>query len=79
MKFQVTLKDPDGFSEGLQEATERALNGVDGIDKEERESLMEIRREKIAQHWTRWVEYGEYVTLEFDTEAGTAVVVERKR
>lgn len=31
--------------------------------------------EKVVEFVSKWVKYGEYITVEFDTDAGTAVVV----
>jgi len=32
------------------------------------------KKEAIEDFLRKWLEYGEYVTLDFDTELGTAVV-----
>jgi hypothetical protein len=32
-------------------------------------------KEPMQEFASRWVKYGEYITIEFDTEAGTATVV----
>lgn len=34
-------------------------------------------RKELERFLDRWITYGEYVTIEFDTDAGTAKVVER--
>jgi hypothetical protein len=78
MKIRVTLKDPDGFYESIKRAAEESVCHLE-IDEDEREALAERRREKAGEALGRWVRYGEYVTLEFDTAAGTARVVERGR
>ena len=75
MKFRVTLKDPDGFYDGITDAVESSLNGTTFSDEEEFEKISELRREKIKTAISKWVEYGEYITIEFDTTAGTATVV----
>jgi hypothetical protein len=38
-----------------------------------------LRRESLSGAMARWVEFGEYVTIEIDTDARTAVVVEAGR
>ena len=78
MKFKVTLKDPDGFHECTQDAAKDAVMAIDGLDAGERESLIETRTEKLGEFMAKWVEYGEYISIEFDTEAKTATVVARK-
>jgi hypothetical protein len=75
MKFQVTLKDPDGFSNEIDGAIRRSLADLE-LDEDEKDSLFEGRREKLEKKLEKWVKYSEYVTIEFDLEAGTARVVE---
>ncbi len=77
MKFRVTMKDPDGVYDSLDEAAKEAADAVQGIDDDERESVQEMKREKLAEFAGKWLEYGEYAEIEFDTEAGTAVLVKR--
>lgn len=78
MKFTITLKDPDGFSEGVDEAVRDSLASVPVTDKE-KDVLHDTRCETVWEALEKWVDCQEYVTLEFDTEAGTAVVVRRNR
>jgi hypothetical protein len=75
MKFRVTFKDPDGPYDDITEAATQQVKAIQGIDEEERESLIESKREKLASFARKWLDCGEYVTIEFDTDAGTAVVV----
>lgn len=76
MKLKITLKDPDGVYESIQQAAQS--NIPDGLDEKESESLVESRHENISEQCKPWIEYGEYVTIEIDTEAGTAVVCKVK-
>jgi hypothetical protein len=71
--FRVTLKDPDGFYEGIRDAVAESVADVE--DDEEREALEEVRRKKFETALEKWVDYSEYVTLEFDLTNGTARVV----
>lgn len=76
MKFTVTIKDPDVFADAVQEAVTaevRALN----LDEDEADAVIERRTEKVNDILKRWVEYGEYIRVEFDTDAKTATVVPR--
>lgn len=73
MKIQITFKDPDGVSNSLDSAVEESL--PEGLDAEEAHALREMRQEKYQEAIKPWVEYGEYVHIEIDTNAGTAVVV----
>jgi len=79
MKFRVTLKDPDGPYECIQDAAKEMVNAIRGIDEGEKKGLVEKRVETLRDFAGRWMEYGEYITVEFDTDAGTAVVVRNPR
>ena len=76
MKIRVTLKDPDTMSDAVEEAVRREVKKLEGLSKEERDDLVEGRtseqRSKIVDGW---MPYGEYLEVEFDTEAGTATVI----
>jgi hypothetical protein len=73
MKFRVTLKDPDGVYESVDEAARESL--PPGLDRREADALAEIRREAFLEHMDKWFECNEYLTVEVDTDAGTCVVV----
>ena len=75
MKFRVTLKDPDGFYDGITGAVEESLSGNTFFSERESEAAHEARRYAIKDGIKKWVDYGEYITIEFDTTAGTATVV----
>jgi hypothetical protein len=77
MKFRVILKDPDGFSEGVMDAVDDELKRLN-LNKDDQETLREPKELKLFEFLEKWVEYSEYVTLEFDTEEKTAIVVDRK-
>lgn len=81
MKFRVTLKDPDGVDMSVDSEVSRfnelmsdtiaSLN----LDADEIDSMQEQRADVIRKYVNQWLKYGEYVTLEFDTDTGTCVVV----
>lgn len=73
MKFQVQFKDPDVVREAAEDAAKESF--PEGLSDEEKEMLVEKRTEKLTDFTGKWIKYGEYVTIEFDTDAGTAVVV----
>lgn len=75
VKFRVTMKDPDVLPDAIQEAVSRLE--LPGLDPDEVESVRERRAEKVGEVCRRWFEYGEYLTVEVDTEAKTCVVVPR--
>jgi len=75
-KFTVTLKDPDGPYEDISKAARDSL--PDGLDDGEADDLTVSRADDLREFASRWLKYGEYVTIEFDTDAGTATVLEAK-
>ena len=79
MKIRVSLKDPDGFSNSVDEAVKDDVCKIPNLDPEEIEAITEVRCEKVWDALSRFVEYQEYIMIVFDTEAGTATVEERNR
>jgi len=75
MKFRVTMKDPDGVYDSMSRAVEQSLP-EDGLDEEEREQLSETRADLLKKFTGKWLQYSEYAVIEFDTDAGTAILVE---
>ena len=59
MKFCITMKDPDGVYDSLQEAATEH-----GVERSELEDIIKL-----------WFQYSEYLTVEIDTDAGTCTVV----
>lgn len=75
MKIRVTMKDPDSLYDGTCDAVESLK--IDGLSEEELEVVKEKRKEHISELASKWFEFGEYLTVEIDTELKTCVVVER--
>lgn len=77
MKFRVTMKDPDGVYESIREQAMKSLEHtvVPLPTGRTKAALCEVLAGEMKEFISRWVEYGEYVSIEFDTDAGTAVVV----
>ena len=73
MKFTITFKDPDGVYDSLRDAVIGSME--EGLSDEETNLLYEHRCEKLSDFIEDWVEFDEYITIEFDTGAGTATVV----
>lgn len=76
MKFKVTMKDPDTLCDAVTDAIQDQLDMT--LPEDEADALLEIRRDKISSLCRKWFEYGEYLTVEIDTDAGTATVCEMK-
>lgn len=76
MKIRITLKDPDGVENSVQEAVEESLAQIAELDLDEKEMIQEKRMDEAKGAIEKWVQYGEYVRIEIDTEEGTAKVLE---
>ena len=77
MKFKVQMKDPDTLTDAINDAVEEEVAKL-GLDDEEAEAIAEKRQAKIGNMCGKWFTYGEYLTVEIDTDAMTCVVVEDK-
>lgn len=75
MKIKIHLKDPDGVANSIDEAVRISVSEIAGLSDDERERLFEERRDALSID--RWVEYGEYVSIEIDTDEDTARVLAR--
>lgn len=78
MKFVVTLKDPDVLHNAIREAVRLEVSTLALSDDGEREAVAELRAEKVHALCGTWFRYGEYLTVEVDTEAKTCVVVKER-
>lgn len=76
MKIRVTMKDPDTLYEATTEAVAEDVKKL-SLSEDEAEAIEEKRRNAVNDLASKWFEYGEYLTVEIDTDAKTCVVVER--
>lgn len=75
MKIKVTMKDPDTLGDAVDDAVRTEIARIDGLDAADREALFEGRREKVGELAAKWFKWGEYLSVEIDTDAGTATVL----
>lgn len=75
MKITITLKDPDGVIDSINDCLKDEVRSIEGLSDDEKEDLIETRREEVNEKLSKFIEYGEYVTIEFDTELLTARVL----
>lgn len=73
MKFRVTMKDPDTLNDAIADAVHAETKDI--ADEDERTSVKEIRSDKARAVCRKWFDYGEYLTVDIDTDAGTCIVV----
>lgn len=72
MKFQITLKDPDGIYDAVKAAVESNKPANLG---ELENTWIDLKMDGLFTTLNRWFEYGEYVTIEIDTDLMTATVL----
>lgn len=75
MKIRITLKDPGRIYDAVQDTVHESLEAHDGLDDDEKEAIMETRIVKTWVILEKYIQYKEYITVEFDTVDGTARVV----
>lgn len=75
MIIDITLKDPDRPYEAIEDAVKEDLKKIKDISDEEREALFDARRASITKICSAWIEYGEYIRIQIDTEKKTCVVL----
>ena len=75
MIITVSMKHPDVVQDAILDAVERTR--PENISDEEWGEMRTTRRDAASAILAKWVEYGEYITVEFDTEAKTATVIPR--
>jgi hypothetical protein len=75
MLIRIQFKDPDRVGDAVQQAVSEAVHAVPDLSTDERDMVMDARMERTWEDLEKFVEYQEYVTIEIDTDAGTARVV----
>lgn len=71
MKFTITMKTSDAAEYAIEDAVGSALFDFEGTPDEEEDKRAELK-EELGEFIWRWMPFGEYMTVEFDTEANTA-------
>jgi len=74
MIFKVYMKDTDVLYDGIEEAVDEQLK-ESGLNAGEQEAVKDLRIEAAQEVASKWFEYGEYLTVEIDTEKETIRVV----
>lgn len=79
MKFRITIKDPDGISEGIQTAAiSKAKSDAPNATAYVKAAIAQATHEELTEFVHGWLEYGDYAYIEFDTEAKTARLLTAK-
>lgn len=81
MKFTVTMKNPDALYESVRDAIgpEKEALVEGGMAEDEADAIVELREAKATKLANLWLRYGEYLDVEFDTDAGTATLLKGSR
>lgn len=72
MKIKIYLKDPDTLYDAINDAVAEIETG---LSASETDAIKEVRKKEYKELSKKWFEYGEYVTLEIDTEKETCIVI----
>jgi hypothetical protein len=75
MKIKIYLKDPDTLYDSINESVDSLK--LD-LPEEELDAIKELRKEQYREIADDWFEYGEYVTLELDTDTREMRVIPLK-
>ena len=78
MKIKVTMKNPDALEHYVCEAVKDHFKNDIGnvnIDPDELDFMIESKIEDIEEIASTWFKYGEYLTVEFDTDTKTIEVL----
>lgn len=77
MIFRLPFFDPRGVYDLLSLEAEARTASIPGLDHEERAFIKSAKLNELNRFIKKWIgESGSLVTVEFDTEKNTAVVVE---
>jgi hypothetical protein len=67
MKFQFTFKTPDEVQDTLENTL--ADNNIDD----------DLIVDKLKDQLEQWIKWNEYITVEFDSDLNTMIVIERNQ
>jgi hypothetical protein len=73
MKIRIQMKDPDTLHDAIADAVHADTESIS--DEDERIAVKEVRTDKANKVARKWFRYGEYLTVELDTEDGSCIVV----
>lgn len=68
MKIRVTMKSPDALSDAISDCISNNFADLDKFEKAD-------KRDELYSACSHVFQYGEYLTVEIDTETGDAVVI----
>lgn len=76
MKIQFCMKNPDVISESIKDAVISSIEEkAAGLSDRQKELIYDDEEEEIKKKLSKFIEFGEYITVEIDTDTQTARVV----
>ena len=83
MKLTITFKTPDAGEDEIEELVRREVDrqltksdtDPDSVDEEDKREMGKVLKEQIKKKLKKWIEYSEYVRIEFDLDNGEAKVL----
>jgi hypothetical protein len=75
MIVRMNIQAQHSIGNAVRRTLTGVLNADDALDSDDREALYEVREPKVWKALEKFIHCKEYITLEFDTEAGTARVL----
>lgn len=80
MKFSVTFKTPDALEYAVDDVIDCLVPEDDERFEDEfqgdEDAWRDATRDELITLAGKWMRYGETITIEFDRDAGSAVVLE---
>ena len=77
MKFVISFKTPDAVDYAIKDALTYNQEDEEGLDQDEIDELRDKRESEFRKVADKFVSYGEYISVEFDTETQTATVLKK--
>jgi hypothetical protein len=77
MKFIVTFKTPDAVEYTIDEIVKGHVE-FEGLEGEAAEDEASVLKDQMTEFSSRFVKYGETISIEFDMDEETATVVPLK-
>lgn len=76
MKIVISMKNPDCVSDAVRESAQDFVNEKrPSLAGNAREEAIRAREKSILGQLSKWIEYEEYINVEFDLVTGTAKVL----
>jgi hypothetical protein len=82
MKFRVDFKDPDALdihqiaNDALfADKDEEWMEAFGNLNSVQRKEIIDETKESIREFINQWMQYQEYITVEFNMDTKTAMVV----